>query len=197
MGVPFSGICLSVAAGAGLALAVWPDQKPVRSPARERDSSQSCPKRTSHPGRRSDNQPPDQGGLPMLADAVDHVIGVDTHRDHHSAAVTNRTGAPSAHTQAPAPRPGIATCWRSPANTRLGDAYGRSRAAAATAPDSPRSCSLRASRSSRLTAPNAPRDATAQNPISWTPSGRPAKRWRANITPNPANAAHAKHSECC
>src|SRR5882724_5479591 len=29
----------------------------------------------------------------MLADTVDHVLGVDTHRDHHRAAVTVRAGA--------------------------------------------------------------------------------------------------------
>ena len=34
----------------------------------------------------------------MLADQVDHVIGVDTHRDSHSAAIVNRSGAVEADT---------------------------------------------------------------------------------------------------
>lgn len=29
----------------------------------------------------------------MLAESVDHVIGVDTHRDSHTAAVLDRTGS--------------------------------------------------------------------------------------------------------
>jgi len=29
----------------------------------------------------------------MLADKVDHIIGVDTHRDSHSAAAVSPTGA--------------------------------------------------------------------------------------------------------
>jgi transposase len=38
----------------------------------------------------------------MLADQVDHVVGVDTHRDHHSAAVTDTAGAVLADTHVPA-----------------------------------------------------------------------------------------------
>ncbi len=38
----------------------------------------------------------------MLADRVDHIVGVDTHRDHHSAAVTDAAGAALADTQVPA-----------------------------------------------------------------------------------------------
>lgn len=38
----------------------------------------------------------------MLADQVDHLVGVDTHRDHHSAAVTDTAGAALADTQVPA-----------------------------------------------------------------------------------------------
>ncbi len=35
----------------------------------------------------------------MLADQVDHVIGVDTHRDHHTAAIVNPAGAVEADTR--------------------------------------------------------------------------------------------------
>lgn len=38
----------------------------------------------------------------MLADQVDHVIGVDTHRDAHTAAIVNPTGAVDADRTAPA-----------------------------------------------------------------------------------------------
>jgi transposase len=37
----------------------------------------------------------------MLADEVDHVVGVDTQRDHHSAAVTDSAGAAHADAQVP------------------------------------------------------------------------------------------------
>jgi len=38
----------------------------------------------------------------MLAEEVDHVIGVDTHRDSHTAAVVDTTGAVEAETTIPA-----------------------------------------------------------------------------------------------
>jgi transposase len=37
----------------------------------------------------------------MLAELVDHVIGVDTHRDTHAAAIVNPAGAVDAHTTLP------------------------------------------------------------------------------------------------
>lgn len=42
----------------------------------------------------------------MLADQVDHVIGVDTHRDHHSAAITTTAGTVTAQHSAGADRHG-------------------------------------------------------------------------------------------
>jgi hypothetical protein len=38
----------------------------------------------------------------MLAEQIDHVIGVDTHRDSHTAAVVDTTGAVEAETTVPA-----------------------------------------------------------------------------------------------
>lgn len=57
----------------------------------------------------------------MLADQVDHVIGVDTHRDHHSAAITTTTaGAVTAQHSAGADRDGYRELLRFAAGTAAG-----------------------------------------------------------------------------
>ena len=73
-------------AGTGLAPACWPDQKPVRPLGR--DSSQSCRQRFSSPDRHRSCPPTWAGGRSvMLADQLDFVVGVDSHRDTHAVAV--------------------------------------------------------------------------------------------------------------
>ena len=69
----------------------------------------------------------------MLADLVELVIGVDTHKDTHTAAVvTATTGAVVAQATVPATRPATGSCYDSPTNTTVGGC-GRSRARAAMA----------------------------------------------------------------
>ena len=43
--------------------------------------------------------------MPMLEGKVDHVIGVDTHRDAHAAAVLDPNGGLIAQLEVPAARP--------------------------------------------------------------------------------------------
>jgi hypothetical protein len=79
-------ICPGVRGGAGLVPVVGL----IRSlSARvERDSSQTCRHGSLHPDRRAPGPLPRFGGsIGMLADQVDHVIGVDTHCDSHELAV--------------------------------------------------------------------------------------------------------------
>src|ERR1700734_760491 len=69
-------------------LRLWPDQKPVRPGCVGRDSSQSCPLRFLLPRPSTDRQTPrNRRSYFMLADQADHVLGIDTHRDSHSAAI--------------------------------------------------------------------------------------------------------------
>ena len=74
----------------------------------------------------------------MLADELDYVLGVDTHRDEHvMAVVTAPAGAVVAAAAAPANARGYRELLRVAERTRLAAAPGRSRAPAATAPVSP------------------------------------------------------------
>lgn len=78
--------------------------------------------------------------MSMLTGQVEHVIGVDTHRDTNTAA-----------------------SWRSLTNTQPGDGSGRSKAAAASAPDSPPTYSSEANGWSRLTGRPGQRGATRRS----------------------------------
>jgi len=83
---------LPVTAGAGPASAIWPDQKPVRPTGGV--THHSLAKRIPHPGRQPIANPHEGGLRKMLADEVDSVIGVDTHRDTHTAQIlAAKTGA--------------------------------------------------------------------------------------------------------
>ena len=83
----FPVICPGEEAGAGLAPACWPDQKPVR--ACERVTRHSSAARGLHPQTGTGVCPPTWAGgrLRMLADQLDYVVGVDPHRDSHALAV--------------------------------------------------------------------------------------------------------------
>ena len=56
----------------------------------------------------------------MLAEQTDYVIGVDTHRDRHSAAILAASGGLVDETSASADRAGYATLlrWAAPARSR-------------------------------------------------------------------------------
>jgi len=47
--------------------------------------------------------------VPMLEGKVDHVIGVDTHRDRHAAAILDRNGGLVAELEVPTDQAGYAT----------------------------------------------------------------------------------------
>jgi hypothetical protein len=70
----------------------------------------------------------------MLADLVELVIGVDTHKHTHTAAVVQAvSGAVVGQVTVPATRPATGSCCGSPTDTTAGEC-GRSRAPVAMAP---------------------------------------------------------------
>src|SRR6266581_6014381 len=106
------GICPSEEAGASLAPAGWPDQKPVRPVGR--DPSQSCRQRFSSPGRHRILSP-NLGwrSFEMLAEELDFVVGVDPHRDEHAIAVVEvRSGVLVFESSVIADRAGYAEALR-------------------------------------------------------------------------------------
>jgi hypothetical protein len=72
--------------------------------------------------------------MAMLADTVELVIGVDTHKETHTAAVVAAaTGVVIAQATVTATQLATSSCCGSPTDTMVGGC-GRSRAPAATAP---------------------------------------------------------------
>lgn len=70
----------------------------------------------------------------MLAEQVDHVIGVDTHRDSHTAAVFNTSGALQAQTTLATDAFGYQRLLAFARRHAPGRSAGRSREPAAMAP---------------------------------------------------------------
>jgi hypothetical protein len=134
----------------------------------------------------------------MLEGHAHHVIGVDTHRDAHSAAaVATGTGTVTAQATVAADAFGYKRLLRF--------ARGHARGRRVWAIES--SGSFGAGLTTFLLAqgewvvevdrPSAPPGATAPSPTSSTRSAPPAKRSSATISPSPASAAIAKPSGCC
>ena len=74
----------------------------------------------------------------MLADELDYVVGVDTHRDQHALAIVAApTGALIAQQSVGADARGYAAACASPRSTRRACACGRSREPAITGPGFP------------------------------------------------------------
>jgi hypothetical protein len=74
--------------------------------------------------------------MPMPEGRVEHVIGVDTHRDSHAAAVLDPTGGLVAQVEIPSSQAGAtSSCCASLPSGRRVVAAGRWRGPAATAPD--------------------------------------------------------------
>jgi len=58
--------------------------------------------------------------VPMLAELVDAVVGVDTHRDTHDVEIALPTGAPIATCTIRNDSRGYASCWHGSSSTRSG-----------------------------------------------------------------------------
>ena len=105
----------------------------------------------------------------MLADELDYVVGVDTHRDQHVLAIVDaHTGAVIAQTTVARHARGYADAVRFADGTRPASECGRSRAPATTAPGLPVTCRPR--RGGARGRPHQPRRAAAAR------QRRPARR---------------------
>jgi hypothetical protein len=77
--------------------------------------------------------------VPMREGNIDHVIGVDSHRDRHAAAILDPNGGLVAELTVTSDRPAPRPCWAWSTSGRRAAAAGRWRAPAATAPGWPAS----------------------------------------------------------
>jgi hypothetical protein len=114
--------------------------------------------------------------VPMLEGKVDAVIGVDTHRDAHAAAVLDRNGGLVAQLEVPSSQDGYEAllglvaerapgrgCWALEGSGCYGQGW-------------PASWPIRASGSSRSTGPSGHAAATVPRAMPWTRSAQAGRR---------------------
>ena len=138
--------------------------------------------------------------MPMLADLIDAVVGVDTHRDTHHVEIALPTGTPIAGCSITNDTSGYAQLLARIVEHAPGPASSsRSKAPAATASDSlaqppPPACS-----SSSANNPTARPDAARANPTRSTPTSPSSPRYASTPRgcPVPAPTATAKHCASC
>jgi hypothetical protein len=125
--------------------------------------------------------------MAMLADTVDGVIGVDTHRDTLAAAAVTQVGGVLAQTTTSADAAGYQHLLGLLARPCLVVEFGRWKPRAASAPAWPCSCSSAGNTSSRSVDPSGQHPAPAPRATRWTPSEPPGKpSARSSWPPTPA-----------
>ena len=134
--------------------------------------------------------------MPMLADLVDAVIGVDTHTDTHTAAIVDRLGAHLATAEVSADAAGYAqlTSWASkqapgPRIAWAVEGCGSHGAGLARA--------LAAAGHLVIEADRRRPAAAAESPASSMPSAPPARPWPSPIPHSHAPATPAKRCGSC
>ena len=113
----------------------------------------------------------------MLADQVDYVVGVDTHRDEHVLAVVvaSRGVVVAQRSVVTTPR-GYGQAFRFAAEHAAGSGCGRSRGQAITVPGSPVISAVAARGCSRLAAARATSGGCTARTTASTRSALPARR---------------------
>jgi hypothetical protein len=114
--------------------------------------------------------------MAMLAESVDGVIGVDTHRDTLTAAAVNRLGGVLAQTTTSADAAGYRRLLDFAHTQVPGRRCWAVEGQAASAPGWQGSCSSTASKSSRWVGPSGRPPGLAPRATRWTRSGPPARR---------------------
>jgi len=114
--------------------------------------------------------------MPMLEGKVDAVIGVDTHRDRHTAAILDPNGGLVAQLELPSDQAGAEALLSVVTERAPSRRCWALEAPAAMAPAWPASWPPRVSGWSRSTGPSGPAAGAAPRATCWTPSepaGRP------------------------
>jgi transposase len=134
----------------------------------------------------------------MLAEHADHVIGVDTHRDAHAAAVVaTGTGAVGTHTTIAADAFGYKRLLRFARRHARGRRVWAIESSGSYGAGLTMFLLAQGEWVVEVDRPKRRRAATAPSPTSSTRSAPPAKRSSATISPSPALEATARRSACC
>jgi transposase len=130
----------------------------------------------------------------MLADLVELVIGVDTHKHTHTVAVvTAATGAVIAQATVAATPAGYRQLLTL-ANQHQGQRVWAIEGTGGYGAGLTGSCTLMPSKWWSWTGPSEPLDVMAPSPTRWTRPGPPARRWGATSSPSRASRAIARRS---
>src|SRR4029453_14006 len=140
--------------------------------------------------------------MAMLADTVDGVIGVDTHRDTLAAAAVTQVGGVLAQTTTSADAAGYQhllgfACSTVPGRRVGAGGGGRWGARAAPAPVWPCSSSSGGNTSARWADPSGQPVAPAPRATPWMPSGPPVKPSARSTWPPRAGVASGRPCGCC
>ena len=134
--------------------------------------------------------------MPMLADSAEVVIGVDTHKHTHTAAVvTAATGAMVAQATVPATPPGYRQLLEL-ADQHHGQRVWAIEGTGGYGAGLTRFLAAHAEQVVALDRPKRPPAAMAPSLIRWTRSGPPAKCWAVSSWPSPERPVHEPRCRC-
>jgi hypothetical protein len=132
--------------------------------------------------------------MAMLADLVELVIGVDTHKHTHTAAVVvAATGAMLEQMTVPATPAGYQQLLKL-ASQQPGQRVWAIEGTGGYGAGLTRFLAAHAEQVVELDRPSGPLAATAPSPIRWTPPGPPARPWAVTSSPSPERPATVPRS---
>jgi Transposase len=135
--------------------------------------------------------------MPMLEGQVDAVIGVDTHRDRHAAALLDPNGGVRATLQVSSDRPGYARLLRLAEVQAPGRRVWALEGTGCYGAGLTRFLVDQGEWVVEIDRPSGPAAETAPRAMGWTRSGPATKPWPATTWPAPASAAIGRPCGCC
>ena len=133
----------------------------------------------------------------MLADHIDHVIGVDTHKDSHSAAVVNPTGSVVANRTVPADAFGYKCIHRFALEHAPGRRLWAIEGTGSFGSGLTTYLLEQGEWVTEIDRPARPARRNGPRAMRWMRPARPGRRWAASIWPSPDAAVTARPFGSC
>ncbi len=134
--------------------------------------------------------------MAMLADLVELVIGVDTHKRTHTAAVVQAVSGAVVEQATVAATPAGYQQLLGLANRYDGRRVWAIESTGGYGAGLTRFLQAQAEQVVELDRPGEPPAITAPSPTRWMPPEQPAKPWPASSSPSPERPAIARHGRC-